>query len=167
MAWIKFKKRRERYYPPYEYLGLNLKIKDKYNRYGNIWLWKNGNREGEWAVAYHGIGKGNVFNKVLSIINSNLKEGPGQLLKSNSTIINKDKYNNCDEGVYLAPNIEEAERYADRINLGKFKRKVQFIIMVRVNPKKIKDPGIFPVNWILRGNDEEIWPYRLLVKISK
>ena len=157
----------KRYYPPYEYFGLSLKINDKYSKYDNIWLGKNGNKEGEWAVAYHGVGKGNVFNKVLNIINSNLKEGPGQLLKKNTTIINKDKYNNCEEGVYLAPNIEEAERYADKIKLGTFRRNIQFVIMTRVNPKKIKDPGVFPVNWILRGNDEEIRPYRLLVKITK
>ena len=133
----------------------------------NIWLGEKGNKEGEWAIAYHGVGKGNVFKKVLSIINDNLREGPGQLLKKNNTVINKDKFNTCQEGVYLAPDIDEAERYADKIKLGVFKRNFQFVIMTRVNPKTIRDPAIFPVNWILKGNDEEIRPYRLLVKISR
>ena len=38
--------------------------------------------------------------------------------------------------------------------------------MTRVNPEKIRSPGGTPVDWILNGNDDEIRPYRLLIKIS-
>ena len=72
----------------------------------------------------------------------------------------------CKKGVYLTPNIEEAEKFANKVTLGNFKKKFQFIIMTRVNPKKIREPGIFPINWILNGNDDEIRPYRLLIKIT-
>ena len=150
-----------KYYPPYGWIGIALKIKDKYNKVNDIWLGKE-NKEGEWCVAYHGVGKGNVFNKVLNIINTNLKEGPGQLFKE---LINveqsRDKYYTCEEGVYLSPNIEEAIKYADRTCLGWYNIKFKFIIMVRVNPTKIRSPGGYPVDWIVNGNDEEVRPYRL------
>ena len=79
---------------------------------------------------------------------------------------NKDEFPLCNQGVYLTPEIEEAEKYSNKVTLGNFKKKFQFIIMARVNPKKIREPGTVPINWILNGNDEEIRPYRLLIKIS-
>ena len=155
-----------RYHPPYEYFGLGLKIKEKYQKYDDAWFGKKGYKEGEWPIAYHGVGKGNVFLKVLNIINDNLKEGPGQLLKDFISIKNKDQFYYCNEGVYLSPNIEEAQKYASKTFLGNIKRPFQFVIMTRVNPKRIRDPGIYPANWILSGNEKEIRPYRLLVKFN-
>ena len=67
------------YYPPYGWIGFALKIKNKYETTNDKWIGKE-NKKGEWAVAYHGVGKGNVLNKVLNIINSNLKEGSGQFI---------------------------------------------------------------------------------------
>ena len=161
----------KRYYPPYGWIGIALNIKDRYKNSNdkdkNIWLGKK-NSEGEWAVAYHGIGKGNVFKKVLNILNSNLKEGPGQLYKYNLNVEkNRDKYNYCGEGVYLSPNIKEAMKYAESIILGTNNLAFKFVIMARVNPEKIRSPGgsNAQVDWILNGNEEEIRPYRLLIKI--
>ena len=156
----------EKYYPPYEYYGLGLKIKEKYDNNDNIWFGKVGDKEGEWPVAYHGIGRGNEFLKVLRILDDNLKEGPIQLLKNRLSKVNKEDFILCDQGVYLSPEIEEAEKYTNKITLGNFKKKFQFIIMARVNPKKIREPCNVPVNWILNGNFEEIRPYRLLIKIT-
>ena len=161
----------KRYYPPYGWIGIALNIKDRYKNSNdkdkNIWLGKK-NSEGEWPVAYHGIGKGNVFKKVLNILNSNLKEGPGQLYKYNLNVEkNRDKYNYCGEGVYLSPNIKEAMKYAESIILGTNNLAFKFVIMARVNPEKIRSPGgsNAQVDWILNGNEEEIRPYRLLIKI--
>ena len=162
----KLKRGKKKYFPPDEYYGLALKVKEKYKKYGKEWLGKTGDNDGEWPVAYHGVGKGKVFKKILNILDDNLKEGPGQLYKTCRTKINKSEFDFCKEGVYLAPDIEEAEKYADKVMLGWFRKKFQFVIMTRVNPKKIRDPGKFPVNWILNGNDEEIRPYRLLIKIT-
>ena len=47
-----------------------------------------------------------------------------------------------------------------------YKKEFQFAIQARVDPNKIRDPGYFPVNWILNGGNDEIRPYRLLVKMS-
>ena len=162
----KLRRGKKKYFPPDEYYGLALKVKEKYKKYGKEWLGKTGDKDGEWPVAYHGVGKGKVFKKILNILDDNLKEGPGQLYKTCRTKINKNEFDFCKEGVYLAPDIEEAEKYADKVMLGWFRKKFQFVIMTRVNPKKIRDPGKFPVNWILNGNDEEIRPYRLLIKIT-
>ena len=153
-----------RYYPPYGWIGIGLKVNDKYKN--NIWIGKE-NKEGEWAVAYHGVGKGNIFKKVIKILNYNLKEGPGQLYKDQLNVEkSKDKFTHCGEGVYFSPNIEEAEKYAEKTSLGSFSFQFQFVFMTRVNPEKIRSPGGTPVDWILNGNDNEIRPYRLLIKIS-
>ena len=124
--------------------------------------------KGEWPVAYHGIGKGNIFKKVLNIINNNLKPGSGQLYKYHLNVEkNRDLYNNVGEGVYLCPNIKEAMKYAESITLGANNLLFKFVIMARVNPEKIRTPGgpSKQIDWILNGNDEEIRPYRLLIKI--
>ena len=169
-----------KYSPPYGWIGIALNVKNRYNKNkknskedskekddDNIWLGKN-NTKGEWPVAYHGVGKGDVFKKVLNILNSNLREGPGQLFQYNLNVEkNRDKYNNCGEGVYLSPNIKEAMKYADKITLGVNDLLFKFVIMARVHPEKIRSPGgtDSQVDWILNGNDEEIRPYRLLIKI--
>ena len=149
-----------RYYPPYGWIGIGLKVNDKYKN--NIWIGKE-NKEGEWAVAYHGVGKGNTFKKVIKILNHNLKAGPGQLYKDQLNVEkSKDIIPYCGEGVYFSPNIEEAEKYAEKTSLGSFSFQFQFVFMTRVNPEKIRSPGGTPVDWILNGNDNEIRPYRLL-----
>ena len=159
-----------KYHPPYGWNGIGLKLKNKYgdnkNNDNNIWLGKQ-NLKGEWCVAYHGVGKGNIFDKVLKIINGDLKDEKGKLFKNDINIENtKNKYPYCGEGVYLSPNIEDAAIFADKTNLGCFNLKFQFAFMTRVNPNKIRSPGGFPVKWILNGNNDEIRPYRLLIRIS-
>ena len=71
-------RRGKKYYPPYYWVRMSLNISDKYDlNNDNIWFGKT-NKKGEWPVAYHAIGKENVFYKVLNIVNYNLKEGLGQ-----------------------------------------------------------------------------------------
>lgn len=155
------------YEPPYGWLGIGLKIKNKFGKTNSIWLGKE-NKEGEWPVAYHGIGKGKgkIFDKLLHFFNSNLKEEEGKLFKNELNVEkNNNKYPYCGEGVYLSPNIEDAAYFSDKAGLGFFTIKFQFAYMARVNPSKIRSPGGLPVEWILNGNTEEIRPYRLLIKI--
>ena len=152
------------YYPPFGWIGLALKIDNKFNTKDNIWIGKE-DKKGEWPVAYHGINSGDVLKKVLSIINNNLKVGQTQFYKHFTNVgKNSDKYSVCGEGVYLSPNIKSAMEYADKISLGGSSKKFQFVIMARVNPDKIRIPSGAENNWILNASDEEIRPYRLLVK---
>ena len=157
----------ETYYPPYGWEGFALKLKNKFGD-NYDWLGKNGDNEEEWCVAFHGIGKGNELQKVFSIINTNLREGPKQRYSTYENIrdYSKKEYKRCGKGVYLTPDIEKAEHYAHKISLGTYNKKFQFAVQARVDPKKIRDPGATPVNWVLNGSDKEIRPYRLLVKIS-
>ena len=152
------------YNPPYGWIGIGLKVDNKFNTTDNIWLGKE-NKKGEWPVAYHGINTGDVFKKALSIINDNLKVGPTQFYKHFTNVEqSRDKYSLCGEGVYLSPTIKSAMEYAEKISLGGSDKKFQFVIMARVNPEKIRIPSGASNDWILNGNDEEIRPYRLLVK---
>ena len=60
--------------------------------------------------------------------------------------------------------MNKAEYYAHKFKIGK-NRFLQFAIQTRVDPNKIRDPGVSPIIWVLSGSDEEVRPYRLLVKI--
>jgi hypothetical protein len=152
-----------KYHPPYGWKGFALKLRNKFGE-DEDWLGKTGKRGKEWCVAYHGIGKGDEFKKVLSILNTNLRQGPKQRY---STYMNKrqatsKQYRRCGKGVYVTPDISKAETYAHKTKIGNLNKEFQFAVMVRCDPTKIRDPGVFPVNWVL--NSEEIRPYRLLVK---
>ena len=156
-----------KYFPPYGWDGFALKLR---NKFGNNfeWLGNKGKKGKEWCVAFHGIGKGDEFKKLLSILNDNLRVGPKQ--RYSRFVNKKGNFRSgkiiCGKGVYLTPDIKRAENYANKIKLGHFRKNIQFILMARVDPYKIRDPGVVPVNWILNGGDDEVRPYRLLVKIS-
>ena len=154
----------KQYYPPYGWYGIGLRVSKKYGK-SLKWL-GNENEYGEWAVAYHSVGKDNVFDKIVNIICGNLKDEEGRLYKYEYNVnTNKNKYPFCGEGVCLFPNIEDAVKFSDKTSLGIFNIKFQFVFMSRVNPNKIRSPNGLPTKWILRGNSDEIRPYRLLIKI--
>ena len=158
-----FKRGGEKYNPPYFWKGFALRVLNKFDNGNNSWLDNNGN-ENEWAIGYHGIGKGNEFNKLLNIIKENLKSGPGQLFEYLPNI--RDKNNSqIGIGVYLANDINEAEKYSDVVIVGQ--KRVKFIVMCRVNPKKIRETGNYPINWIVDDNYDSLRPYRILVKEIK
>ena len=158
-----FKRGGEKYKPPYFWKGFALRVLNKFDNGDNTWLGNEG-KENEWAIAYHGIGKGNEFNKLLNIIKENLKTGPGQLLEYLPNIREK-KLSQIGIGVYLAPDIREAEKYSEETLVGQ--SRVKFIIMCRVNPKKIRESGNYPIHWIVDGNYDALRPYRILVKVIK
>ena len=151
----------KKYYPPYGLIGVALKIDHKYDKNNNVWLGKK-NKEGEWPVAYLGIAKGNVFKKILSVINNSLIKDSENFIKNIEKIQNKFIFGG--EDVYVTPNIKNAIEHADIIKLGGNDFKFKFVIMARVNPNKIRSHIGLKEGWILRGNNEEIRPYRLLIK---
>ena len=164
--WEKINKKigGEEYIPPMGWVGIGLKVKNKFDNGNNLWL-DNKGKKGEWAIAYHGIGKGNEFKKLLNIVLNNLKTGPGQLYQDLPNI-RDENYFHIGEGVYLAPDIVEAERYSQEIKLGQRSDKFKFVIMCKVKPDKIRDPGRFPINWIVDDNYNCLRPYRILYKKS-
>ena len=152
----------EKYFPPFGWKGLALKVLNKYDSGDNSWLGNEG-KEGEWAIAYHGIGKGNEFKKLINILLYNLKKGPCQLY-SNYENIRDDKMEEVGKGVYLTPDINIAENYANKIQLGERKSNFQFIIMCRVKPDMIRQPKGFTNNWVINDSYDCLRPYRLLIK---
>jgi hypothetical protein len=157
----------ERYNPPNGWTGFAIKLR---NKFGDDfeWLGKTGERGKEWCVAFHGIGRGDELIKAFSILNANLRAGPKQryCTYKNTRKYSKEEFRKCGRGVYLTPEIKKAEHYAHKTKLGYNDTKFQFAVQTRVNPSKIRDPGVHPINWILNGSNQEIRPYRLLVKYS-
>ena len=151
------------YFHPVGWIGLALKIKDKYDK-SNEWIGKEG-AKGEWAVAYHGVGKGNQFEKILNILNNGLKPGPNQFYSYhlNANTLCRKRY--CGNGVYFAQEVSIAENYAEIFKLGGYNEGIKFVIMARVNPYRTREPDNCPNNWILNETTNDIRQYRLLVKI--
>ena len=143
------------YYPPFGWIGMALKITQRYDK-DDIWLGKE-NKEGEWPVAYHGVGKGNnVLKDLLSILNESFKDF-SEISKKNKETGKK---------IQLFKKINDAEKQAEKIKFGDSNLKIQFIFMTRVNPVKLKEFDSFPSNFKMNRTYEEVRPYRLLYKIS-
>lgn len=143
------------YYPPFGWIGMALKIKQRYDK-DDIWLGKE-NKEGEWPVAYYGVGKSNnVLKDLLSILNESFKDF-SEISKTNKETGKK---------IHLFKKINDAEKQAEKIRFGDSNLKIKFVFMTRVNPSKLKEFDSFPSNFKLNRTYEEVRPYRLLYKIS-
>lgn len=162
------------YYPPYGWIGIGLNI----NKYGDDKNWideKNG-----WATAYHGLRfektkdqKYRILNcnefdlnlklelTIKSIIEYGLKDGVNQPFKfeRNSFPLSRNKYLNCEEGVYLSFQIEEAKRYTTPIS------EYIFVLMCKVYPYAIRESKRFKGEFVADGN--YVRPYRILAQQYK
>ena len=144
-----------KYYPPFGWVGMALKIKERYGK-DDIWLGKK-NKEGEWPVAYYGVGKGNnVLKDLLSILDESFKDCSENSKKDKET----------PKKIHLFKKISDAEKQAEKIKIRNSNLIIQFAFMTRVNPDKLKDFDSFPSSFKLNRTDEEVRPYRLLYKIS-
>ena len=167
-GWPKGEKRGNKpYYSPEGWIGIGLKVEGKYEN--DEWLGMK-NKDGEWCVAYHGVGCGQNSDKVKNIAGLIYKGGfkPGQ----------RQAHKNCDdqfhpgqkigEGVYCTNKIEVAEEYAGTVEVNG--KRYKMVIMSRVRPDKIRhcnicDDSKEPFNyWVMSGTTDDIRPYRLLYK---
>ena len=149
------------YYPPIGWIGIGLKVMDKYG--DNTWIGMK-NIPNEWCVAYHGVGRGQSSENVKKITGliytGSFKKGGAQVHKDCP-----DQYHGgakVGEGVYCTPNIKTAEGYAgvSSINGKSYKT----VLMVRVNPKSIRGCTCLSDYWVVNGTNDEIRPYRILYK---
>jgi hypothetical protein len=142
--------------PDNNWIGYGLKVLGEFE--DDDWISMNGNPK-EWAVAYHGTSS----NAVKPICSKNgkfwstIKEGASRQKCKNDENINplsKNKYPKCGIGSYCSPNLEYAEKYANKNN--------GIIIMCRVNPNEIRIPkGKFENDeYITDGTKNSIRPYR-------
>ena len=67
------------YYPPLGWIGIGLKVLDEYDDGDNTWIGMS-NVDGEWCVAYHGVGRNSDDVKKITglIIKSEFKPGGNQ-----------------------------------------------------------------------------------------
>ena len=151
----------ERYNVPVGWTAFGIEVLNRYGK--DDWLSCDG-KEGEWAVAYHGFGRSmsgpQLKGLIKTIIHDNLRPGGGQAFGGARDSRHKGQL--CGNGVYITPNIEITRSYAGFIQLGK--KTYNIVIMVRVNPKYIREPETQPDYWIVDGKSEQLRPYRLLIK---
>ena len=124
------------YYPPLGWIGIGLKVMDKYDN-NNTWIGMS-NIPGEWCVAYHGVGNGqasdNVKNITGLIYKGRFKPGSGQACSNYDDIYHEG--GKVGYGVYCTPKPEIAEGYAgiSEINGKRYKT----VLMVRVKPDAVR-----------------------------
>ena len=156
----------EPYYPPYGWIGIGLKAFDQYEN--DRWLDIH-NQEGEWIVAYHGLGRGMNSNEVNSLIDNiiriGFKNGNNQIHKNCDDFYHEGK--KVGEGIYCTPYVRVAEEYAGISKINGVNYKI--VIMVRVNPSARRHCNTCEESrnfkyWVVNPTVDEIRPYRILYK---
>ena len=142
------------YYPPEGWIGYGIRVVDVYDSGNNAWIGYS-NSGGEWSVAYQGIGLSNSSN-----INYSNMVGIKQSFRNSKDIFHKGQ--KVGEGIYVTPKPNVMEKYCNEyICCGK-KYKIAF--MTRVNPEEIRCPEENQDYWIINGHENDIRPYRILIK---
>ena len=151
----------EEYIPPTGWIGYGLKVKDVYE--DNTWLGMD-NIKGEWCVAYHGVACGQSSKEVARITGLIYKTEfkPSVWGKATNDPDLRQPGQTCGLGVYCSPYIDYAAGYAGEIEFNK--EKYQCVLMLRINPTKIRQSTSNPKEYILNANKDEIRPYRILLK---
>ena len=149
------------YYPPNGWVGYGLRIADRYDNGDNSWIDYN-HSKGEWSVAYHGIGSGLQGTQISNsgLIMNNLIQGINQKFKNAKDLFNLNQ--KVGEGIIITPKPEIMEHSCGIFNCNGKHYKIGF--MCRVMPKKIRCPEGQDNYWIIQGTDNEIRPYRILIK---
>ena len=151
------------YNPPIGWIGIGLNVMDRYDLGNNTWLGYDGS-QGEWCVAYHGVGRYKSSNEVKTIIGkiykTSFKAGINQNHADHEDMFHKGK--KVGDGVYCSPLIDTANEYSGIVNI---KGKDYYaVLMVRVKPDAIRSCQDQSDYWVVNGTIDEIRPYRILYK---
>ena len=154
------------YYEPIGWMGFGLKVLGKYDNGNNDWLACNGNKN-EWAVAYHGIGISqnyNLENVINNIANEGFKIGKIHACQFDDDLNHKGQ--KVGIGIYCSPNPLVMEQFASlsKTNIIIKGKRYQMGFMMRVKPDKIRISSSIKDYWVLNPSNDEIRPYRILVK---
>ena len=151
------------YFHPQGWIGYGLNVIDRFDDGDNIWLDYH-NYEGEWAVAYHGVGSLLGQNEILNVINeisvNNLKSGLRQQYKDSNDAFHPGE--KVGVGVYVTPQPNIMDGYCGVVNCEGKRYKLAF--MTRVMPEKIRCPENKKDYWVINGTNNEVRPYRILIK---
>ena len=148
---------KERYDPPYNWIGIGLNVIGKYE--DDKWL-NDISDKSEWAIAYRGIGTNISSNDVKIYLRYFIEKGLN-IAKSSSKSKSNDKrrWKKVGEGIYMTPYIKIAEKYTQNITFNNKKYKV--LLMAKVKIDKIREPKGTNF-WVL--DNEYIRIYRILFK---
>ena len=155
------------YYPPYGWTCYEFNIYLKYDNGDDSWMKMEG-KEGEWAIAYHGVARNQnnikIFSAIDNIVKFNLKEGKNQVYEKadNANQYTKLQYPKCGKGVYLTPSIATAEAYAGLFYINN--KYYSTVLQFRVNPKHLRIAKTRKDYWVCEGSRDGVRPYRLLLK---
>ena len=171
-GWAKKGEKRggRRYDPPYGWSGYGLNVLNRYDNKNNTWLGMS-NVEGEWWVAYHGIGRANDSEKnkkaIKSIVYDGFKRGNYQVHEKydNCNTFSKEKYSKVGIGIYLTDEISEAEYYSGKVEFKNQKYKIAF--MCRVCPKEVRISSKYNKYFVVDPDEKCVRPYRILFKECK
>ena len=134
----------ENYYPPVGWWRYGLRVFGKYDNGNNNWL-SFDNRPGEWCIAYSGLsGMNNEMSKKYEN-DTDIKHG-----------------GKVGMGVLVSPRPEVMEENTEIINVNGTNYKMG--LMLRVEPKGIKQPQSNNRVWVVEGTSGEIRPYGILLK---
>jgi hypothetical protein len=152
------------YYPPHGWVGYGIRVADRYDNGNNSWLDYN-HSKGEWSVAYHGIGSGFKGSQIYNYNNNyylmnSLIPGMRQQFKDKNDFLHIGK--KVGEGIIVTPKPEIMEQNCGIFDCYGIKYKIGF--MTRVMPKKIRCSEGQDDYWAINGTDNEIRPYRSLIK---
>ena len=142
------------YISPIGWIGHGLRVSGKYDHGDDTWLGMD-NSPGEWCVAYHGT---NIkFAK--SIIETNLRPGVNQYHKDCQNINQKCKMEKVGVGIYVSPLVKTAELYCTEVD------NYRCMFMCRINPNNFRTcEDTNKEYWVVNPTEEDIRPYRLLIK---
>ena len=156
------------YIPPLGWKGFGLKVLGKYDNGNDDWI-KMDNNPNEWAIAYHGIGRGrndveDITRKIATAEYQKLIKGANQSLKD----FDDDNHHGekIGEGVYCSNDIGYIEKYnlCGNSNTQINGKKYKMAFMLRVKPDRIRFNKKYPNEWILDGTTDEMRPYRILLQ---
>ena len=151
------------YYPPIGWIGIGLNVIDKYDMGNTTWLGHDGSN-GEWCVAYHGVGRNQSSDNIKFIINdiytNTFVAGKNQVHSQHEDMFHKGR--KVGDGVYCSPYIDTANIYSGQTEING--KKYYTVLMVRVKPNAIRSCKDQSDYWVVNGTDDEIRPYRILYK---
>lgn len=140
------------YYPPTGWVGYGIRVADRFDNGNNSWLDYN-HSKGEWSVAYHGIRSGFQGIQIINCGINQKFQGMNDLFHLGQKV---------GEGMIVTPKPVIMEQNCGIFDCYGIKYKIGF--MTRVMPKKIRCPEGQDDYWVINGTDNEIRPYRILIK---
>ena len=148
------------YFPPHNWKGYALKVRGIYEN--DNWLTYQ-NTPGEWWIAYHGLGNPLV---VRNILEESFKTGERhEFIDGHWENDLNHPGHSTRHGAYFTPIPEYAEYFAEEKH-GIMINGENYIIafMCRVNPETIMVREPAPCEWISPGTENDVRPYRILIK---